>query len=168
MTVAATGSQSKALENLRAMVAASSSFQTLVGAADADAAKAHVYLTAVADPVASKRPFALVRQVLEGGFRYDSLGLDTSYGYRESGSLDLIFAVDTPAAYQANEGNAQTYMLNTVEAIIEDLMALSGYTHLLIRGLTMDIGPIHSHRAEDASEGDYWLLRCLVDWGLEE
>ena len=44
---------------------------------------------------------------------------------------------------------------------------LAGAGYLAVRGLTVDIGPVHSHEAEDASEGDYWLSRCLVDWGLE-
>ena len=167
MVVAATGSQGKALENLQSLVAASSSFQGLVGAADAAAAKAHIYLTAAASPIAAKRPFAMVRQVLENGFGYEAVGLGSSHDYREFGRLELLFAIDTPAGRAANEGNAEAAFLNIIEPVLEDMDVLAGAGYLAVRGLTVDIGPVHSHEAEDASEGDYWLARCLVDWGLE-
>jgi len=157
------------MDNLRTLLSNSGNFQTLVGAANAEQARQHIYRTAVPQPLGAKRPYALITHQIEAGFRYDFTAGGAAWHTVNGGMLDLTIVRDTPSAYQSSEPDSEMDYVNTVDEILDDMLTLSGsdeYFH--IRGLERLRGPIHSHQAEDASEGDYYQATYRVEWGMAE
>lgn len=168
MTVAATGAQGKALDNLQTLLAASSTFQTWVDeAGDPTAAKDHIYRVAVGAPIAAKRPFASVGLYKDGsGFRWEAhSGGAVQHGI-ESGRMWLGFEGNVAEAHEDDEADAEITFLNTVDAVLTEIEALAGSdTYLNVTAIEREWGPRHSDPGEDASEGNYFQVLYAVEYG---
>ena len=154
------------MDNLRALLAASGNFQTLVGAGSAEAAKRSIYRTAVPAPLGIKRPYAVITHAIEAGFRYDFIAAGAKHHFINSGDLHMRIVRDTPLAYQASEADGEMDFLNVVDEILDDMLTMSGNGYMAIMRLEREDGPRHSHPAEEASEGDYYEATYRVEWGL--
>ena len=125
MAVALTGIFGLAVENLRALVAESSTFQTWTDTETAVAAIAHVFRhDAPAATEKAARPCAIVGR--NAGATYRRKGEPSGPYMIDSGSLYLWFIEDTPAAYATSETDAISWMDNQTDGIIEDMADVSG------------------------------------------
>ena len=170
MAVTPTGLKGKLLDNLRTLVAASSTFQTWVGAEDAAAAKAHIYLVGV-DPagegesLASKRPMAVVRHKVPADVEAEAVAGGARQHFTHRGALELLFEDTVATAQQSDHGDAELAFANHVDGVLSDMKALAGSgTYLNMIGHATLNGPARAHPDERASEGDYYQQSVEIEW----
>ena len=167
MAVAATGPISLPLANLRALIAASSSFQTWVGAASAAEALASIYQVGV-DKGDYTRPFALVRHTNPGALTHESLagGARNHFAPAGEGSLEVVFEDEVASGNEDSHVDAEFAFTNNVGAVLAD-METTGATgaYLVMHRWTVAFGPARAHPDEKQSEGDYYQIVIRVDWG---
>ena len=151
MPVAPTGMISLPLSYLRATLAASETFQTLAGAADAAAALAHIKL--IEGP-----PTSIAVVGLEQGFtRTASSGGARSYFEGDVG-LELILRI--AVADGATDADAFYTGMNTAGAIQKEMEALAGTAgYLDITAMTLKEGPARPFESERATIGDF--IQCI-------
>ena len=166
MAVAGTGAMGKALDNLRTLVAASSTFQSWVGSpGDAGAAAARCYLVAEDSPT---RPFGLARFPVPADWRSNAIaGGAAQYYDLGSGVLELF--LEWTVAADLNHADAERTFFNTVDAIISEMLALSGSgTYFAIKSVECSHGPVRSSADETHSEGDYYQMGFRIAYGESE
>jgi hypothetical protein len=153
----------KAAEAMKSLIAASSTFQTMVGAASAAAAKASIYLGAYTPAGAIARPFALVSSV--SADRFSKTGLS---GWVENGSFKILIERDIAAGYQPDDrqNDAELEFRNLIGKLLEEIADLScqpGY--LVLRSIEITDGP---YRYESKT-GQPEVMGCWMaaEWGLE-
>jgi len=154
------------VENLRALLAASAAFQTLVGAANATEAKAHIYSPALPQSaIAAARPFAL----LSTGQRWRADRIAET-AHRLTGSLMWLLEADVPEAHAGKTAAAleaaENWFCVLVGDILYEMLVLSGtpgYLPLVNVGL-LD-GPARSGLLNKDADGDYYQVVYELDWG---
>lgn len=161
-----------AVDALAELVAASTTFQTWVGAADATEAKTHVYQDAEDGPdedpnndnTGYTRPFALVAEEMDA--YVDVLGPYTS------GRLVLHFESDIlTSQLDQHTGPARTFRSNVHETIRDMMDTQGGSGYLIVRSITSTTPTYRSDDAEesgdDIGEGDAYLARqFIVEYGV--
>ena len=155
--VTATGEMGLAATNLRDLLSMSSTFQTAVGAGDAETAKDSIFISEYfPDDAAFVRPFGLI---VRSGDRSESIG---STGFGSGGELELWFERAIHANYQADDQaeNAELEFLNFVDGCIADCQALSGQSGYL---LTRSWDPDEPFRIQDEH---IFGIKIRVGWGL--
>lgn len=158
--MAATGILSAPLDALADLVAASATFQTWVGAANAAAAKPRVYRSARDGSGGSgyTRPFALA--VLPAEF-----GVMLTHGSFASGAMDVLFEADIASGDLDSHEDAGYEFANKIGAIIDEMMAASyGGGYLFVRKIEQVAPPA---RAENIEQSDYYQAWYRVHYGLE-
>lgn len=156
-----TGARGKAMVNLRDLVAECESFQTVVGAADAEEAKAYLHITAYTPETgAFERPFGLICKTEND--KDEAVAVDDS---NIGGDLELRFEQDIPAEYKAQPKNAELYFLNMVEAVLAEIWLLSRQAgRFAINNIDCIEGPTQYESDEAGSFING--VRLLVNWGL--
>lgn len=158
--MASTGSYSLPLENLRILVANSSTFQTWVGAIDATAALARIYKIAKAE-AGLVRPFCMVDH--ESTSKTKIAEPNT---FEPSGALRLFFE-DVPDDSDASNEAIIEAFTNEVGGIIDDMEALAGTDgFLMATGFNESSPPTRYQRSKSQSEGDIIQCSWFVDWGV--
>jgi hypothetical protein len=157
----ADSSFARPLEVLRHTLANSATFQSVVGAEDADEAKAKIlYFWADDEDEAQQQPRAIVRGVNE-----DEAAKVSTTGYEFTGPMVVVFEFPIPEAYLDNHQDAGLDFLNKLGAIRGEMIALSRTSpHLYLDFQT--IGLIaHGEGDEKHHNGDrYWGGEFLVRW----
>jgi len=122
----ATGSISLILENVRTLLAASASFQSLVSAVDAAAAKAYIHYPA-ADSGTWARPGAMIDHE-QGSPEHPLVGRGGGNTYGETGQVEIVIEADIGASYQAKGQEELAYLefANVIGAIASEIKALAG------------------------------------------
>lgn len=162
MAIAGTGAMGKAMDNLRALVAASTTFRTWVGAADVAAALNRIYAVAVDTPT---RPFALVTYAVPADAQMTAVAGGARHHFLDSGSLMLLFEQAVTAG--TSHADAEVGFFNTVDAIISEMTALAASgTYFAPNSFVVEHGPVRSHPDEDESAGDYYQMAFRVSYGL--
>jgi len=169
MAVEPRGLLSEPLAHLRRIVAASSTFQQWVGAADAAAALERVHYIDVDDDEAI-RPHAMVATPpdwwcirLSGG---------RGNGYRDGGEVLLCLESDISTEYIATHGDAHFEHVNVVSGVIEDLLTLSGTADtdgaplMDIAYIEGEDGPWRSDPVESQSDANYYQTIMRIGYGV--
>jgi hypothetical protein len=163
----ASGFLSKSIDALKTLVAASSTFQTWVGAEDAAAAAAYVHLFTVGE--SAVRPCAVV-------LRGENQDVSFRRG-RANGTLAVRFlGEDAPDDWETDSSDCVTFE-DTIGAIVAEMEALEGTDgHLIVRDIAKAAGPAVTDEDEvgvriddegDGATGRYWIYEFTVTWGLE-
>lgn len=163
MAVTPTGHLGKALDNLRTLVANSSTFQTWTGTATTAAAKARIYIES-ADTGSPTRPFCVVG--FGEDFAISKVGGGTGNTYRNDGSLLLWFEGAVSSGNAADSEDAAYEFLNDVDGILSDCQTLSGsggYINVTEFGLLL--GPERSAPAQGETD-DYMVMAFSVAYGI--
>lgn len=157
---AASGEIRQTVDALRAILAASSAFQSLTGAANASAALAFirrdVNVRSATDGAALALPIANVS--LES---HDSnnIGFGTTIN---NGTGTILLRADFSATYSVVT-EAEAHMLNVLGSIKDNLMTLShGGGYLFIRSISAP----YIEREEESNEYPIWYGVLDVQWGL--
>jgi hypothetical protein len=154
---------SKAMEGAKILLADSTTFQAITGAADAEEAKAFIHLAAyVPDAGAFVRPFALVSS--QGADSCKRIGTGA---WNDSGTFKILIEREIPAAYQADDQQtgAELEFKNQIGEIIEEIRDLSNQPgYLILRQIRMTDGPFR-YAAEELKN----VMGCWIEalWGLE-
>lgn len=184
MPIAPSGILSLPLGHLRALVAASSSFQTWTGTASAALAAARVHLCDLPKPssneeytkaeLAAYYPCAIVDFFhSQRGFGGEAFVWDkeVELGWVDSGvlSLDFVELVDEDDA--VSPADTLLAFTNDVGAVIEAMVALSGTStdstsYLTIHRLELFQGPYRTDQSQHANIGDQNRIQFKVHWGI--
>lgn len=162
-TITASGGVSLPLEHVRTLLANSATFQSQVGANDANEAKDYIHLQAVeADSAGTDR--AVVSHLdAEGN------AIASGFSYAEGGAVRVVIEFEIPETYQDYGDDeleeAELWFLNLIGAIKYEMEALAGSAGYLDAEV---IGVREIDRSSYADEGqDRWSFRAPVDleWG---
>lgn len=165
MTVTPAGILSTPDAKLRDLLAASATFQTWVGAENAEAAKAHIHLTAVMEPT---RPFALIALADGGPWNYGAVSGGGRQHFLPSGSLILHLEAEVAANYQGDESlaDAEFEFRNNVGAVLLEMGNLAGSSdYLTVVSFDLIDGPARSHPDTAVGEGDFYQITFMVSYG---
>ena len=164
MSVAPTGDLSLRLSKIRALLAASATFQTWVSAENAAAALARIYVTQLPTSGAITRPFGIVDNA--ESYRREALAVGMHHILPGSSFLILL------EANSGQEDPADSYytFANAVGAIVDEMFDLSGtLTHPSVHAISFAQPPARSDPksgevdpAGDTAE-DYWQVVLLVE-----
>jgi hypothetical protein len=161
------GAISLPLSHFRTLLSNSSNFQSWVGAADATEALNSIYLVAIDEPIASKRPFALVRQTQPGSVRHEAIAGGSVQQFLDSGALEVLFEAAVASGNAASHVDAEMAFTNDIGAFFSDMEALAGSgAYLTMTAWNIAAGPARAHPDESESEGDYYQMLIRVEWGI--
>lgn len=158
---------SKPLARLKSLIAASSTFQTLVGAGSATDALAHIYVHEANDE-SNALPRAIISQPED--FAMDKFGVASFAGRT---GLRMSFEMEIPATETTAE-HRQNYFMNRVGGIESDMQVLagqgedfnhSGETYLNAIGFNIESGPGEYQREEQDYDND--AGDDLPIWGID-
>lgn len=148
---------------MKTLLASSTTFQTLVGAATVDAAKAFIFIGSYTPDTAMVRPLAMISAVSADKSRVIGTG-----AWLDSGAFKIQIERDITSDYQDGnrQSDAELEFRNSIGEIIEDILSLScqaGY--LMLRSVEISDGP---YRYEPQSGLDA-VMGCWLtaEWGLE-
>lgn len=173
--LAISGSFMSPINRLRTLLANSVTFQAMVGANNAEEAKALIFLITVIDSELPRdgttgrlnNTFAVVDW--DGGYDADNVSGGGSYHYKSSGTLYWRLTGPVPEAYQAPEQykNAVIWFYNRVGVIHDEMKALAGSSdYLTARNFKVVEGPFQSTHGELKTQGQYWESKNQVTWGI--
>lgn len=155
------------LGNLRDLLQDCVSFQTWVGALDAASAAANIYLVALSEPVADKRPFALIAQREPAVVESLAIAGGAGQQFNDNGQLELLFEATVDPADAGDHAAAELRFTNAVGAIVDEMKSLAGTDgYVQLRSVGVLRGPARAHPNERDSEGDYYQVQFAVAWGL--
>ena len=159
------------LVRMKALVAASASFQTLVGhAANAALAAGHVYCPTIAGDFAAARPFALV----DFGDAHDIIRNSTDT-FSESGSAVVQFDVGFPSdatlvltdpSDTVRENAGYEWFADLVGDILAEMVALSNGSggYLNVMAIRQVVPPTRGAKEDVKTFGDYLFAAYSVGW----
>lgn len=157
LTVEPSGLLGLPLKHLRAMVAASETFQDATGAADATAALDFVSI-GMADDTASGPPRAVIRWPEEV-----SIARVSRLGQNWSASILLTFEFPTDTDNAGRFEDAYTAFCNQVGEVIREILALTGRPGFLdITGIR--IGPLGQAMIEENDGEDFFVCHTIVNF----
>ena len=161
------------ISNARALLAASATFQDLVGAEDADGALASIYVPALlppaeADPegnwLSALRPLAILDQGDEREMSAQAAG-----AYGDGGTVLVHLEADVPEAYAgettAKHAAAAQWFYKAVGDIWSEILALGhegGY--LAVERIRLLSGPARPELRDRQTEGDHYQVGFEVRW----
>lgn len=150
------------VENLRTLIASSASFRTLVGAADAAAAKAHIYCPSIpAESVLSARPFAMIDQ--GSAWQVNRISEIAS---RYSGSLFMLLEADVNTTTYPTDEAAAKWFYKLAGDIINEMLALAGADgQLNVTDVTVRDGPSRISKVDQQEMGDFFQVVFELTWG---
>ena len=155
------------VENLRSLIAASTTFQTLVGVQeDVDPtaeAKAHIYVPSIetASAVKAARPFALIGQ----GDRFDMERTSVT-NFRPSGSLIFMLEIDVDEDDADDAEDAEKAFCKTLGDIFTDILTLSNDgNYLAVTAIRQLSGPMRADKKMRQDEGDFYQAVYSIEWG---
>lgn len=159
------------LNNLRAIIAASSNFQTLVGEATAAAALNHIYSPMLHDGIIkTARPFALV----DFGEKADMIRR-SSDNFKFSGSLLVQFDVGFPSdatlglsspTETARADAGHKWFAKLVGDILSDMLDLTdgGGGYLRIDAIRQRFAAMRSHTEDQNDWGDFYVAVYEIEY----
>ncbi len=160
------------IERLRHLIAATPTFQLLVGATGSPAEKYNTALESVHEiglagaDIAPARPYAEVDAGLEFNAQKNS-----SSSSKNSGTLYLCLEADVPEDKRAGYKDAGKWFYEITGNLIQELLADSLSTdptphNLLITGISLSDGP-PARTDPTAADGDYYQVFLEIQWGLK-
>jgi hypothetical protein len=169
------------IDALATLVAASTSFQSFVGAANAAAAAARVHKLDLPRPegevytideLSTYRPLAIV-DMERGGGGWEAIEVAKGGGigrFRTGGRLMLCLERSVPPGLVDDNRAADADFMAKVEAIASDMLALAETddgtnVYLCLRKMRIHAGPRRADPKEVATLGDYQLVWLEIDWG---
>lgn len=173
----AAGPISLAEDYLKATLAASATFRTLVEAEDAEAAEASIHNDALPAPAAADgvytktelegyHPYALVDTDPDGGYQmvFSAVGAG-GYEYGDSGKLILRLARLVPA--DTDVAAVERSWKNTIGQILTEMGDVAGTAgYLAITGMTL-VSLDRFHPDNEPGMGDAQGATVAIDWGAE-
>jgi len=173
------GGISLAEEYLKASLAASSHFQALVEAENAEAALESIHNDGLPPPAAADgrytktelvgyHPYGIVATDPERGYatRFSAIGSTGGHEYVDAGSLVLVLARIVPAEETAI-ATAERAWKDVVGPILADLWAVAGLAGYLAV-TAIELAELARYHPDDEPEmGDAQQATLLVDWGVE-
>ena len=169
MAVAPTGPMGLTMQNLRDLVAASTSFQDWIGATGTPAeklaaAKARIYMVAEDSPAL---PCGYVRFASPADWRSFAVAGGAVLHFSHGGTLQLAF--EATVASGLDDDDAEITFFNNVDAVISDIEDLAGSDgYFAARSIEVFRGPIRASADESHSTGDYYQMVFNVAFGGEE
>lgn len=167
-SLAATGLFGNALQALKRLVASSSHFQALVGAADEDAAMASIHAPEASDRDDGSKA-AMPRAIVSiSDFNTHNSGSAT---WSNNGNLDLCFEFVPPEEYASSSDDSYSWFVTKIGEIIDDMRAKSGHanenpaigSYINLRTLQLIDGPAQA--LQDEEEGELFYGVCFsVSW----
>lgn len=121
MTITPAGTMSLSLQYLINSIAASSTFQALVGAANATEAKAFVFLGYADDENEEQQPPRAIVRHLAGEAGNDA----GTTSWNRMGPFRLLLEFPTPEAQADDRTQAYFYATNVLGAIVEEMQTLA-------------------------------------------
>jgi len=163
VSVAPTSQIAIAKHALRRLVAASATFQSVVNAADATEALAHVYITQASDDQDDEEPLRLRNPRPRAIVRTSGFSVDYGVGeLKEQFTLEL--SLEFPPSTEATGGtpgrniaDETTWFDNQWGAIVSEMVVLSGQSdYFALTTLEVIDGPMMNNPDEDAVNEYYW------------
>lgn len=124
MSLAYTGNFALPIQYARATLAASTTWQGILGASNASDALAKMFTGETDENAAGDaRPRALID--IAGSYSSDKV---SSTGFLHGSEIEVVFEIDTPAAYQGDSSRreARVWFYNLLGAILAEMEALAG------------------------------------------
>lgn len=158
------------IENLRTLIAMSTTFQTLVGEVDTDGARDHVYCPMIfgAD-VAAARPFAIVG----GHERYDARQAGAG-AYGRGGLLTFDLEADVPAGHSgettAKYATAEQWFNELLGDVISEMIDAASQqsgSPLDVASIGLAQRPGRTAPEDVKAEGDRFWGIVEVRWGMQ-
>jgi len=161
-------------DRLARLVAASTTFQTLVGAGSAALALPSVYYPSGEDDGTETLPRAIITQTSE--LSITALGIKN---FSRAGQLNLTIELEVPASDDNSEKEKYIYAMNRFGDIANDIATKarlddpdnSGETFLNVISVTVEDGPYEEAREESEHESaaaavpqPVWWIVFLVEW----
>ncbi len=162
MTVTPSGRLALPLAYLRNLLAASSTFQTLLGVASTAAAKAKIYFGGIEDDNASNLPPRAIIRIDQG----DIASRTGTTTWRGTGPLELLITLADPTGVTLWEDKYLT-ILNQLGAIIDEMFALvetdpGAGPYLYITEIQRKV--IGQWDADAEGTSAYWEAEFTVNW----
>lgn len=159
--VAPAGTLSEPASLLRAMVAASATFQTAVGASSATLALPHVLLRDALP--GDRRPYCTINPGQKHGYSLVAGGAQNQL--RPHGSLFLFLTIDTPPEHYLDRTQADYYAANFFGQVIDNVMAVAGADNSLsITGSEL-LGWDETPEDDWNSLGRFYYAYYHIEWG---
>lgn len=167
MAIVPVGSMAVPLERLRETIAASATFQTRTGSADATEAIEHVYRESVANGggLSELRPYVVVRLGQQGA---NEIAEGVQIELVVSGGL-LVFLEANADETIEDEGENYIDFLNFAGLLFDELTQLSGVDdYFPSRRIELVYAPTRTLRAARNAElgNDVWQVCWLFNYGI--
>ncbi len=163
-TVTASGPLSTPLAGVRTMVAASSNFQALVHVASAAEALSSVHIVAF-DPDTQDLPFAHVFYAED--FSFTAIAGGASHVFEPNHAVIVAFEAEVPQEYRDDPDDAMLAFLNTIGAILDDMMTLAGQGgYPAVRNIAQSEPPWCTAIEDQVTEGHRQGVAFRLEWGL--
>lgn len=154
-----------AMDKLRELVAATSTWQTLTGTENATDAADTIFFFEARAPL----PHMVLTSMNNDSPLAGRGG--TNNEFVPSGTIEFMFGMLDPEAGGTSDNAQEVY--STIEDLRRDMLALSGVgTYLDIQRLSFDRPQVADEAVEfEDSDGiverGYWITHGRVDWGLQ-
>jgi hypothetical protein len=168
MPETATGIHMKSLDRVQRLLAASATFQDLVGAADADEALLSVHCPEATDE--DVRPYAIVGPAPDWRTRKVGTAM-----WASEGEAQITIEASVPEAHSESTKDELVYFKNRADGIVTDMQVLAGRgesvpgeSHInLIRMTIEDLGRVDVSELPHNALGDQtsvWWTVIRVEW----
>lgn len=162
MPVTPSASLSLSIDAARALIAATPTFQALVGADDATEALEFIYVGGI--PKGTAAPVAMVDVGDDFNFAI-SAGGAANY-FRDGGGIAFYLEADIAEANRDGYTDAAYDFYNTVGGIVNDFDALAGTAGMLaVRNVSTKAGPFRSDPHTEPNE-HYYAVWLELLWGV--
>lgn len=157
VTVTYTGPLTLPLSDLRTLIAATSEFQTFVGAANATEAAESIHIGGVASPT---RPFVLLS--LEA-FEAQRYAMGARDWFLLNGAVRVMFESAVASENQDGHADAENAALTAIDTIMSAALDLAGSdSYMSLTGFDLAEDP---RRSDEDDQDDYYQVPCLASWG---
>jgi hypothetical protein len=162
----------------RATLAASATFQTWVGAADATEALDSIYDDGLPVPankssytkaeLQALRPFAMIWTDEADGFSMERTavsGPSSLMDWQSSGRLELHLEMDVPAELADDPAGLDLSFRNTIGQIFDEVAVLAGAGGMLaITSMAVSFGPYRTDTDKVPQQGDAIAIDLIWEW----
>jgi len=168
-SLAGAGDLTNAEDDLKDLLAASSTFQDWVGATGDAAtklafAKTRIYVDWETSPT---RPFACVRFDVPADQRSRAVAGGSRQRYLGGGTLGLLFEAQVDGTI-TNPADQMRAFKRTIDQIVADMEALSGSGgYLIVRAFRTAEGPFRVGESQKLKDTDVFQVLKSCDYGLE-
>lgn len=168
-SLAAAGDMTNAEDDLKDLLAASSTFQTWVGATGDAAtkiafAKTRIYLDVEESPT---RPFACVRFDVPADQSSRAVAGGSRQRYLGGGTLGLFFEAQVDGTISDPADQMRAFK-RTIDQMVADMEALSGSGgYLIVRAFRTEDGPVRVGETAELKDTDVFQTIKAVEYGVE-